>query len=95
MYIHKYNSDGDTFYRLSEQAKPGKTIILETQNWAARLQVGAKTKNALASIERAFAGKGDEEEAPVETPEKEVPEEATEKKASVCKISDFLRISVK
>lgn len=50
MYLHKYVSDGDTFYRVSgKSAKPGGAITLGPEEWKG-YSTGAPIDNALKII---------------------------------------------
>ena len=93
MFIHKYTASGDTFYRISDQAKPGTTVVLETENWVARRQMGgAKVANAVKTLESAFAEKEEEpEKSKDENPKAEPPKEEAGKEAAIQRISDILR----
>ena len=68
MFVHKYKVGDETFYRVSPQSKPGKTITLEVDAWKGK--VSEKTVSQyIAKIESFIANP---EEAPKEeTPKKE------------------------
>ena len=71
MYLHKYEAEGDTFYRVTgKSGKPAGSVNLLSENWKGA-STGAKVNEALSLIKASFQE------------EKKPEPESEEKKASI------------
>lgn len=91
MYVHKYTTDGDIFYRVSaKSAKPGRSVSLMVENWRGNA-TGSVIENALKILSEAKFTRETPEKVPKE-PSKKEPEETEEKKKDKkASIFDYLK----
>ena len=87
MYLHKYISDRDTFYRVTQKSQRPGSVNISAIDWKGRA-TGSNVVNGLGLISKAF--KEEKEKKPEVKPE-EKPEEKPSnlKKASV---ADAVRV---
>ena len=85
MFVHKYTADGDTFYRISKEPKPGEVVTLSPDTWQGRRQTSSgRISTAIGILSGAFSQKEEETE-------KEPKEKGSEKEAGIHSVAGLIR----